>query len=188
MQTPRLHCLYCIRVSFFTCATGKLSILPFFSRETRETHEKCIPQACHLRTQRPHGRPSSRRQESHAFRRRPSGRPCASLRAAQAPGCPDGLVHAGEGAGRVADGGMPRARRTKGISLSSRRWPGIRPCEARWLHPAWILRVSRVSREKIPGSRTPPADCEIWKTHPKTVYNSRFRLDTNRKSGQRKVI
>ena len=63
------------------------------SRETRETCGKGLHHACHLWTQRPHGRPSSRKRlESHAFRRRPSGRPCTSLRSAQVPGCPDGLL------------------------------------------------------------------------------------------------
>ena len=53
--------------------------------------------------------------------------------APQVPGSPGGPVHAGEDAGRAADGGVPRARRPKG-NLSSRRWRGTRSCEAWWLH------------------------------------------------------
>ena len=87
------------------------------SRETHETREKGLHHACHLRTQGPHVRPSSRRLESHAFRRRHSARPCASLRSAQVPGSPGGPVHAGEDAGRAADGGVPRARRPKELNF-----------------------------------------------------------------------
>ena len=103
------------------------------SRETHETREKGLHHACRLRTQvRTSVRPAVVR-KVFAFRRRPSARPCASPRSAQVPGSPGGPVHAGEDAGRAADGGVPRARRPKG-NLSSRRWRGTRSCKAWWLH------------------------------------------------------
>ncbi|MBQ4479044.1 MAG: hypothetical protein II943_00215 [Victivallales bacterium] len=75
----------------------------------------------------------------------------ASLRSAQAPGCPNGLVHVGEDAGRAADGGVPRARRPK---APFRAVDGRAPARAK--HGGFArqgFRVfSRVSRETPPGN------------------------------------
>ncbi len=71
--------------------------------------------------------------ETHETREKRSASRLSPTDAPQVPGSPDGPVHAGEDAGRAADGGVPRARRPKG-NLSSRRWRGTRSCEAWWLH------------------------------------------------------
>ena len=116
--------------SWFPTAEGCQVVFP--AKHTKHAKKVCItPVACGRKG--PHVRPSSRRLESHAFRRRHSARPCASLRSAQVPGSPGGPVHAGEAAGRVADGGVPRARDGQ-KNLLSRRWRGTRSCEAWWLH------------------------------------------------------
>ena len=127
------------------------------SRETHETREKGLHHACRLRTQGPHVRPSSRRLESfNAFRRRPSARPCASLRSAQVPDSPGGPVHAGEADGRVQRTAECPGR--DGQKIIFRAVDGEAPARAKhggFTGPIKFLScLSCVSREMVLGKST----------------------------------
>ena len=88
----------------FTCHRGfrQQKVVRWrFPRNTRNTRKRSASRLspADARSACPSVQPSSGK--LYAFRRRPSARPCASLRSAQVPDSPGGPVHAGEAAGRV---------------------------------------------------------------------------------------
>ena len=138
--------------SWFPTAEGCQVVFP--AKHTKHAKEVCItPVACGRKV-RTSVRPAVVR-KVFAFRRRPSARPCASPRSAQVPGSPGGPVHAGEDAGRAADGGVPRARRPKG---NFRAVDGGAPARAKhggFTGPIKFLScLSCVSREMALGKST----------------------------------